>query len=1056
MADILRLVTIAAGQRPVVVRNYDDQTSVGKMAGTFAINAPARSTVNSAPSRRYAGGWAIGETHDNGTITWDALVLGATADLANAAIENMIADLETYQPLQPYYVEFRPDGATASTFYEVRGPATWTPKYQWNLFAGARGWIATISIPVAPLAQMEQMDTVDRFVIDSSADYGFDAGANTTDMVFGNGQITPAGTLTTERRIYHNAKGYLVQDLQTTVKGVVGTTTTGFKLGANIRITSALTIDAYLDDDGTNSRIRIDTLQNQVTRFNRATGNLISRIVAGQTVWVRVKREGSGPVAVEVFFSPPSLASPVVASTTWLQPVGWTGAGAGGISWIPQSSNAAILEFEHLPFTYSTIPFLPIAPVDKTDDFSTDTIVAAPLYTIAAGSGTMAVSGGVVTFSTTAEKRFFVTNGQWVNTQVTIKMNISGSNVGGQIGVILKHTSVGDDIIANWDTQNGTLGVYRLNGGVMNALGPTVNAGSAVTSIPYWVRGKIRENQFEAEVWVTDPATPGANPISKVFGQFTETQAANNGGAGFQGPPGVRVIPASTTWTMDDFAVVTLGGPQEILPDAFTLNDNIPGTAPALVDIAVATHSVPNPPAWAAFGWNEAPAPHNMMYNGSFELGTTPWVTTAITQVQAAGTAGLTRVKTNLAKYGFWAGQHSPSATINSGAAVKIYHRLKVGHTYTAKAWQWHPSSTSSMLLGAGYPSNFTRGTAVALSPTPTAVTVTFVALSDADYFYVSHQTSAATAITNVQLDGVMVWEGTAAQAPTNPRQIAGDGAFAPFGVFPSIDSDPTYKLGSWATATDVVAGRISRFGTMYVDSAVSGSESYQVGWWVDPSVMTPDAFRGDLDIEIWARVYLSSTLTTPLGSNCFARPEVGPGYFGPPRYTNEYGSSSTKVFPIPSSGSQFRMMRMGTITFPVDPDNSGRWLFTFSASVTSLSSGTFGLDYVVLMPSNSRVLGPTGKTQDSTYPTFIRDSSDQAKTITSDMRGVIQRPGYQGSYDAGMGGVPIEFPSGKVAVVANMSNLVPDDPTANANSSDPYWPTTLHFAVTPRINLVR
>jgi hypothetical protein len=50
------------------------------------------------------------------------------------------------------YLEWRPDGATNSVFYEVRGPATWKPNYRWVQFAGIHSLTCEIQVPVAPLA----------------------------------------------------------------------------------------------------------------------------------------------------------------------------------------------------------------------------------------------------------------------------------------------------------------------------------------------------------------------------------------------------------------------------------------------------------------------------------------------------------------------------------------------------------------------------------------------------------------------------------------------------------------------------------------------------------------------------------------------------------------------------------------------------------------------------------------------------------------------------------------------------------------------------------------
>ena len=47
-----------------------------------------------------------------------------------ANVEALLGDLETMAAdAQRPVLEWRPDGSTVSTYYEVRGPATWQPDY---------------------------------------------------------------------------------------------------------------------------------------------------------------------------------------------------------------------------------------------------------------------------------------------------------------------------------------------------------------------------------------------------------------------------------------------------------------------------------------------------------------------------------------------------------------------------------------------------------------------------------------------------------------------------------------------------------------------------------------------------------------------------------------------------------------------------------------------------------------------------------------------------------------------------------------------------------------
>jgi hypothetical protein len=51
------------------------------------------------------------------------------------------------------WFEWRPDGVSASTYYEIRGPAAITPTYRWVVFSQARTMVMEVEIPIAPLSR---------------------------------------------------------------------------------------------------------------------------------------------------------------------------------------------------------------------------------------------------------------------------------------------------------------------------------------------------------------------------------------------------------------------------------------------------------------------------------------------------------------------------------------------------------------------------------------------------------------------------------------------------------------------------------------------------------------------------------------------------------------------------------------------------------------------------------------------------------------------------------------------------------------------------------------
>jgi hypothetical protein len=122
---------------------------------TFTVTPGQRKPTMAQSQRRYGGSRQTGESHENGAISWTILVDGTTADICTAAVEALIGQVEILAVgRSDTHVEWRPDGSTASTYYEVRGPATWQPRYSWAQFAGVQSMMVDIKIPVAPLAKL--------------------------------------------------------------------------------------------------------------------------------------------------------------------------------------------------------------------------------------------------------------------------------------------------------------------------------------------------------------------------------------------------------------------------------------------------------------------------------------------------------------------------------------------------------------------------------------------------------------------------------------------------------------------------------------------------------------------------------------------------------------------------------------------------------------------------------------------------------------------------------------------------------------------------------------
>lgn len=276
-------------------------------------------------------------------------------------------------------------------------------------------------------------------------------------------------------------------------------------------------------------------------------------------------------------------------------------------------------------------------------------------------------------------------------------------------------------------------------------------------------------------------------------------------------------------------------------------------------------------------------------------------------------------------------------------------------------------------------------------------------------------------------------------------------GALNPFGI---LAAEGGTISGGWSAATDAAARDDGGDGgtTKIADTGATSAESYIVSWNLDPNALVDDPdFPGEMRLEIWARVEMSSTIVTP---RLIASVSPTTADIGAETYTLEHGSTG-KILTVPSSGTRFRMVRVGTVTLPRTIANaSGTYpalKLKLEAVLGSGSSGTFGLDYAIAVPIKRRACLETGVPNDSTYGEFARVTTEVTKTIRSDLVGLVSAPPAGAIYDNGLGGELLEFEPGDNDVLVKLSSLVPDDPTSDATTEQLAHSATLHFAGKPR-----
>jgi hypothetical protein len=364
MPDVLRIVTFSAGGRPVETLNLNSSPgavpSYFRERGTFQFAPGTPSVQYSRRARRFGGGRAVGETHDNGTVSWTAYVRGATVATAVANIEALVATIN--DEARGRYIEWAPEGGQSS-FMEIAGPGTWAPAYE--EFVQTNAMRVQLAFPVFPLVRWAPCTVKDPFTVNSIADYTLDAGT-TADLTIASGVLSgiSGGTaLTSERRGRHTQRGYKWKG-GNTIAGLKATpdTVTNFKAGLTLRAQANTYIEGYVDDNGTNSRLRIDVVLAGV-RTNRYTANLVSRIVSGTPFWLTFQESQDQQFRVSYYtFEPgPTAIATLTSSTYTLDSVGFGPentaliAGDAGWTFIPQTTAAKLDDFYFCPFARSSV-----------------------------------------------------------------------------------------------------------------------------------------------------------------------------------------------------------------------------------------------------------------------------------------------------------------------------------------------------------------------------------------------------------------------------------------------------------------------------------------------------------------------------------------------------------------------------------------------------------------------------------------------------------------------------------------------------------------------------
>jgi hypothetical protein len=281
------------------------------------------------------------------------------------------------------------------------------------------------------------------------------------------------------------------------------------------------------------------------------------------------------------------------------------------------------------------------------------------------------------------------------------------------------------------------------------------------------------------------------------------------------------------------------------------------------------------------------------------------------------------------------------------------------------------------------------------------------------------------------------------ARRPSTPLA----GSVAPFGKYSAA---PVMVPTTWVSTGDV-----NYFSGTGLKATAAGAGTASALMAVDPSTLATDDWSVDeVAVEVWARIELASTLVSP---RVFlsVQPFAGTA-FGAEQHCAEFGTAG-KLLTVPSSGTRFRFVKLGTLNLPVDPAAPLKHNIKVAASWATGSSGTFGLDYLVMVPARQRALSASSKPNDATYAKFIASTAATTKTIRSDLSGRVASGAGNAGRDSGLGGNLIQMPPGQVDVLIKLSSLVADDPTLDATTEQlAHTGVTGELRVTPRYWLAR
>jgi hypothetical protein len=1024
MGDRLRIVTLPDdGRAPVTLLDLAVEGELYPTRDSFEITPPGAQLQTASAGARWSGQRPISQRHDNGAVGVRLAVKGATADAALERVSSLLASIDVLYAGEKF-LEWRPDGATRSSYFELRGPASFAPTYRWVIFSQTRLVEIGVTFPVAPLARGDRMDVLEDFAPRGDALYENLIVNPSFELGISNWSASAAGVSQTRSTAEFRTG---LASMQVTVDGTIPSQGARFdswpakqgetySAGIWVKGPAGATVIATLAER--TAALGFLTSTNSATIVLTGAWQLLS---ISRTFTQATAERGTIAVQTNVAQAITMYFDSAIAVEGATLPTSFDGdSNRGAWTGSPHASTSTLLDEGSLD--------------DWTFDFNPEWW--------AAGGGVLRTTAAGIPGQLYHSARGY----RYTDVRVTKKFTTGASLIGvRRAGIMLRRLDSQNFLWAEI-TDGNTIRIRKMDLNVATVLATSATAYTA--SKEYWLTFRAEGTVLTTELWAVPP-TPGGTPIISLAHQLSATDAAKFG-AGIAGDVGLYIGGSDLDWTYDDVLIEPFVFSGRPLPSTSSLIDllGIPGDAPALMDVIFEKTSGSNQPYYGAIAWASRRDNFNLVQNGDFEGttygGTAGWTTAAVTGLTSASTS-INRV-TTAAKFGSASGEITAiSGNIDSGVGFPIHRRFRRGVTYTAEAWFRAATSVQSVRLRLGVNGDFGSATPIAMTTAWQRITVTWTPTADRDGANVTLVRVASGAADVFQIDGVQVYEGTT--APTSHPNTEGRGAIPAIGVLDS--RDPIQQSGT-VTPTDFIDANAT--GGSMAALALAGVGSYRPHYFIDPEGLDLDPFSDSVSVEVFARLHLPTTIVSPRVL-LSAIPSDGTNV-GNAIYADEWGSIG-KAIAVPS-GANFRVVKMGTLTFRVDRNRPTRWLFQPTISWAAGSSGTAYLDAFYFLPVTRRAASPTGKSLTG-YPVLFKSSAASKKRIASDLSGAWQ-PSASAPWmpDVGLGGAPLEPEPGDQRVfVAALTNGNPDMPELTGLGGT-LPDHTLHFAITPRWRLAR